>query len=265
MKMKIKYLVIVLALAILSGGCGENEPIIYDGDLFISYLDGNQGRYVVMAQGNPYELEVGIPYPAEEDLVVGIKVVHATGQQGVQFDLPSSVTIKSGQVKSSFYIYGSFDDMTDRMDTVVIALEHEQVAGFDNEFTLAMQPPCDFVLEDFIGDFTAYEQSDYEETPYDPYTVTFSENPNGGDTLIVSGMWPGTPFKIVFNTDDPPNYTFNIPDQWVADDIGGYGETRISDLGEGVVLTCEHTLAIRYMIYVAEGYFERASIVFEKK
>ena len=68
------------------------------------------------------------------------------------------------------------------------------------------------------------------------------------------------------------NITFNIPDQWLADDIGGYGETRISDLGAGVVLTCEHALAIEYGIYVGEsvddpnaGFFEWAAIVFEKK
>jgi hypothetical protein len=127
-----------------------------------------------------------------------------------------------------------------------------------------MQPPCEFVLEDYIGDYTAYEQSDYEDDPYAPYTVTFSENPNGGDTLIVNGMWPGEPFKIVFNADNPPDYTFNIPDQFLLEDLGGYGETRIQDEGAGIVLTCDLTLTIRYQIYVSAGYFERALITFVK-
>ena len=82
--------------------------------------------------------------------------------------------------------------------------------------------------------------------------------------LIINGMWRGEPFKVVFNYDDPPNFTWNIPDQFLLEDLGGYGETRITDLGTGVVLTCEHTLSIRYAIYVSAGYFERASIRFEK-
>jgi hypothetical protein len=254
----------LLLLAILLGSCGETEPTIYNGTLFISFTQGTEGRFVVQNQNVPYPMQVGIPYPVEQDLKVGLKVVYATGIEGVHFDLPSSVTIRKGQVIADFYVYGHAENMTDRRDTLVIGLEHEDAATFANEFTLVMQPPCEFVLEEFMGDFTAYEQSDYEEQPYDPYTVNFAENPNGGDTLVVTGMWPGEPFKVVFHADDPSNTTWNIPDQFLLADYNGYGETRISDEGPGVVLTCDHELTIRYQIYVDEGYFERAFIRFVK-
>jgi len=254
----------LFALTILVSGCGEVEPTIYEGDLFISYTQGTEGRYVVVAQSSPYPMQIGIPYPADQDLNVDLKVIHATGTEGVQFDLPSSVTIRKGQVTADFDVFGHAENMTDRSDTLVIGIEHEYAATFANEYTIFMQPPCDFVLEEFIGDYTAYEQSDYEDEPYDPYPVNFSENPNGGDTLVVTGMWPGEPFKVVFNTDDPVNYTFNIPDQFLLADLGGYGEARISDEGPGQVLTCEHELRIRYQIYAADGYFERAFIKFVK-
>lgn len=252
------------ALIILVSGCGEVEPKIYDGELFISYTNGNEGRYVVLTQNVPYPMEIGIPYPVDHDLDVALDVVHATGTEGLQFDLPSSVTIQKGKVTASFYVYGHAQNMTDRNDTLVIGIDHENAATFDNEYTIYMQPPCEFVLDEFVGDYTAYEQSDYEDEPYDPYPVNFAENPNGGDTLVVTGIWPYEPFKIVFNTEDPSNYTFNIPDQFLLAELGEYGETRISDDGPGVVLTCDHELSIRYQIYVDEGYFERAFIQFVK-
>jgi len=264
MNSRFNPILFLFVLIILVSGCGEVEPSIYDGDLFISYTEASEGRYVVLAQDVPYPMQIGIPFPVDYDLNVGLKIIHATGTEGVQFDLPSSVTIRKGQVTANFYVYGHAENMVDRRDTLVIGIDHENAATFAYEYTLYMQPPCEFVLEEFIGDFTAYELSDYEEEAYDPYTVNFAENPNGGDTLIVTGMWPGEPFKVVFNTEDPSNYTFNIPDQFLLADLSGYGETRISDEGAGVVLTCEHELTIRYQIYVAEGYFERAFIQFVK-
>lgn len=264
MKSRFQNILHLFILALLVSSCGEVEPTIYDGDLFISYTQGTEGRYVVLAQNVPYSMQIGIPFPVEEDLKVGLRVVYATGSEGIHFDLPSSVTIRKGQVTADFYVYGHAENMTDRKDTLIIGIEHKDAATFANEYSIYMQPPCEFVLEEFIGDYTAYEQSDYEDSPYDPYPVNFAVNPNGGDTLIVTGMWPGEPFKMVFNAEDPTNYTWNIPDQFLLADLGGYGETRISDQGPGVVLTCEHELIIRYQIYVADGYFEQALIQFVK-
>jgi hypothetical protein len=260
----IKITFIFVAAFILSS-CDEIEPTIYDGEVFISFTSGTEGRYVVLPQNAQYPMQIGIPYPVDQDLTVNLKVAYATGTEGVQFDLPSSATIRKGEVIADFYVYGYSANMADRKDTLVIALEHENVARFSNKYTLIMQPPCEFVIEEFIGRYTAYEQSDYEDLPYDPYAVDFEENPNGGDTLIVTGMWPYEPFKVVFNADDPTNYTWNIPDQFLLADLQGYGEVRISDLGDGVVFTCEHEMTIRYQIYVAEGLFEKASIRFVKQ
>jgi hypothetical protein len=262
---KIIYSFLILASsAVLFTACGDVEPIIYDGDPFVSYLSGTEGRYVVLSNNAPYSMEVGIPYPLDEDLEVGIKVVYATGTQGEQFDIQESVKIRAGEVSGSFFVYGYSAAMTDRTDTLIVGIDHEFASRYESEYTLVMQPPCEFILEDYIGDYTAFEQSDYEDQPYTPYTVNFAENPNGGDTLIVTGMWPGEPFKIVFNVDNPPDYTFNIPDQFLLADLGGYGETRIQDEGSGIVQTCDLTMTIRYQIYVSEGFFERALITFVK-
>jgi hypothetical protein len=264
MKILQHSIALVVFAALIFSGCGEVEPTIYHGDIFISYTADTTDHYTVLVSNAPYQLEIGIPYPVDEDLEVEIKVLYTTAKQGVQFDIPSSVTIRKGEVTANFYVYGQFAEMIDRQDTLVIGLVHEKVALFNNTFTLYMQPPCDFVLEDFIGDYTAYEQSDYEDSPYEPYTVSFDENPNGGDTLIINGMWPGEPFKVYFIHDNPPDYSWRIPDQFLLEDLGGYGETRISDEGAGVVLTCEKELTIRYRIYVSAGYFERAFIKFVK-
>jgi hypothetical protein len=254
----------LLIAVFLLNGCGETEKFIYNGDLFISFTGETEGNYTVLAQNAPYPMEVGIPFPVEEDLVIDLEVIYATGTEGVHFDLPSSITIGKGEVVAGFYVYGLSANMVDRKDTLIIGLGHEKAATFSNEYTLYMQPPCEFVIDEYIGEWTAYEQSDYEEEPYDPYTINLETNPNGGDTLILTGLWPGEPFKVVFNTENPADYTWNIPDQFLLEDLSGYGETRISDLGPGNVFTCEHILIIKYLIYVSEGDFERATLQLEK-
>ena len=101
-----------------------------------------------------------------------------------------------------------------------------------------------------------------------------------GDPISISGKFTPQPdcggdlsdLQIALVIIDPngqpvtpaPEVSTNIVGQFLLADYNGYGETRITDLGPGVVLTCEHELIIRYKIYVAEGNFERSIIQFVK-
>ena len=66
--------------------------------------------------------------------------------------------------------------------------------------------------------------------------------------------------KVVFNYSDPANFYWNIPDQWLTDDLFGYGEGRITDLDAGPFSSCDLVMSIRYKVYVGAGNFEQATL-----
>lgn len=257
-KITIKLLSI-LAVAVLLNGCGEADPILYDGEAFVSYTDGTMGDYFVQSDNAPYAITVGIPAPAGSDMTITLTEVYASGTAGTQFTLPSSVTIPAGDVTASFDVTGSFDDLAGRKDTLVIALSSDNVANFDNEYTVYLQQFCPFVLDEFIGAWTATEVSDFYGA-YDPYTVNLAANPNGGDTLITSDIWPYLPVKITFDVSNPAKFQWSIPDQFLTADLYGYGEGRITSYSPGPMSSCDLALnTLRYKVYVAAGEFEVSS------
>jgi hypothetical protein len=258
-KITIKLLSL-FAVVLLLNGCNEADLIIYDGPTFVSYTDGTVGDYFVQADNTPYPIQVGIPSPLGSEVSVNLNVLYASGTAGTHYDLPSSVTIPSGSVTANFNVGGIFANMSGRKDTLVIELVSADTASFNTVYTLYMQQFCPFDINEFVGEWTAYEKSDYEDDPYDPYPLTFALDPDNDDALITSDIWPFFPVQVVFNYSDPANFYWNIPDQFLTDDLFGYGEARITDLGNGPFSSCDLMMTIRYKVYVSAGNFEQSSL-----
>lgn len=258
-KITIKLLSL-FAVVLLLNGCSEADPIIYDGPTFVSYTDGTVGNYFVQADNTPYPVTVGIPAPLGSDVSVNLNVLYASGTAGTHYDVPASVTIPTGSVTADFNVSGYFANMAGRKDTLVIEMVSADTASFNTVYTLYLQQFCPFVLDEFVGAWTAYIWSDYEADPYPPKTLNFELVPGEANTLVTSDLWGGFPIKVVFNADDPANFYWNIPDQFLADDLSGYGEGRATDLGDGPFSSCDLTASIRYKIYVSAGNFEQATL-----
>jgi hypothetical protein len=258
-KITIKLLSI-FAVVLLLNGCSEADPILYSGPTFVSFTDGVVGDYFVQEDNTPYPITVGIPAPAGNDVTVNLNVLFASGTAGTHYDVPSSVTIPSGSVTADFNVTGYFANMSGRKDTLVIEMVSADTASFNTVYTLYLQQFCPFVLDDFVGAWTAYEQSDYETDPYPPYTVNFALVPGEANTLVTTDIWPYFPIKVVFSASDPANFNWIIPDQFLVDDLGGYGEGRATGLAPGAFSACDMTASIRYKIYVSAGNFEQATL-----
>lgn len=259
MKNILKTLVVFAATALVLNSCGEADPILYDGPTFVSFTDGTEGSYFVQSDNATYPIQVGLPKAADSDFSVSIEVVSTTATAGTHYDIPTSVTISKGEVVADIEFQGYFDELSGRKDTVVFQLAGDQVASFDTAYTVIFQQYCPLEISEFVGDWTANEVSDYSGA-YDPYTVTFEANPNGGDTLITDDIWPYVPTKFVFDATDPANFFCEIPDQFQAADLSGYGEARIVSLAPGSFSACDKTISIRYKVYVAAGNFEQSSL-----
>lgn len=258
-KITIKLLSL-FAVVLLLNGCGEADPILYDGPTFVSFTDGVLGDYFVQSDNTPYPITVGIPAPQGSAITVNLNVVSASGTAGTHYDIPSSVSIPAGAVTATFDVNGYFENMSGRKDTLVIELTGSNLAKFDTEYTLYLQQFCPFDINEFVGDWTAYEQSDYEADPYPPYTVSFALVDGEPNTLVTSDIWPFYPIEVVFDDSDPANFFWNIPDQFLVDDLSGYGEARATDLGPGAFSACDQTASIRYKIYVSAGNFEQSTL-----
>ncbi len=262
-KIAIRF-IYLFSRSLLLNGCGDADPIIYEGDTFVSFTEGTEGDYFILTNNTPFPVQIGIPSPIASDLVVKVTVVESSGTAGQHFKLPSSVTIPSGSVTADIEVESYHENMEGRKDMLVIGLDSEDAANFNNEYTLYLQQFCEFNVADFVGEWTAYEKSDFEDNPYEPYLVIFEASPNGGNALVTSSIWPNIPFEVVFNISDPANFSWNIPDQFLSDDLGGYGEARITDLGPGTFSACDKVMNIRYKVYVSDGEFEMATLRLEK-
>ncbi len=258
-KISIKLLSI-FAVVLMLNGCGEADPILYSGPTFVSFTDGILGDYFVQSDNTPFPIQVGIPAPVNADLTANIEVLYSSGTLGTHYDVPSSVTIPSGSVTADLLVDGIFANLSGRKDTLVLQLVSADTASFNTVYTLYLQQFCPFDVNDFVGAWTAYEQSDYEADPYPPYTVNFALVPGEANTLVTEDIWPFFPIKVVFNADDPANFYWNIPDQFLVDDLFGYGEGRATDLGPGPFSACDQTASIRYKIYVSAGNFEQSTL-----
>ena len=250
----------LFAVVLMLNGCGEADPILYTGPTFVSFTDGVVGDYFVQADNTPFPVTVGIPSPSGSDVTANLNVVFASGTAGTQYDVPASVTIPAGAVTATFDVNGYFENLAGRKDTLVIELVSADTASFNTTYTLYLQQFCPFDINDFVGAWTAYEKSDYEADPYAPYTVNFALVDGEPNTLVTTDIWPYYPIKVVFNDSDPANFFWNIPDQFLVDDLYGYGEGRATDLGPGAFSACDQTASIRYKIYVSAGNFEQATL-----
>lgn len=262
-KITIKLLSL-FAVVLLLNGCSEADPILYSGPTFVSFTDGVLGDYFVQEDNTPFPIQVGIPAPAGKDVTVNLNVLYASGTAGTHYDVPASVTIPSGSVTADISVTGYFANMSGRKDTLIIEMASADTASFNTVYTLYLQQFCPFDINEFVGAWTAYEWSDYEGAPYDPYTINFALVDGEANTLVTEDIWPYLPIKVVFNADDPANFYWNIPDQWLADDFSGYGEFRATDLGNGAFSSCDGTATIRYKLYVSAGNFEQSTLQLEK-
>lgn len=236
--------------------CGEPEPIIYNGPVFVSFTEDTTGKYILEADNEAYFTKIGIPYPLEYDLEIGLELEHSTAEEGKHFDMPSSVVIRKDNVTSLVKIQGYYENMAERKDTITIRLVGEEVAGFNNTYMLFMRQKmiCPLDIEAIPGNWTANETSNYDGA-YEPYTVTFEEFPGGGDTVITDDIWPYE-VKIAFDSTASAGWVWSIPEQYLFDHEE-YGPVFISSVDPAEFDACDLIMSsIRYQVYVETGFFE---------
>lgn len=240
----------IIISAIILNSCDEAERIIYDGPLFISFIEGTSGKYLVDDINSPYNIEVGIPIVQSEDVVAELEILYSTGVLGDQYYVPPSVTIPAGELTAEFSVLGVYDNLSGRKDTLIIGLAGEVISTFDSTYTIYMrQLLCNYDIEELAGKWIADETS-VSDGQYSPYELTTIANPNGGDTIIVTDYWSGE-FKIVFDTSDTTNIKCHVPSQYQFKDET-YGDFYIESLSDASFSKCYKIIANLHLFVSSE-------------
>lgn len=240
MKNIIKSFIIFAAVALVLNSCGDPEPIIYDGPLFVSFTGGTSGHYFVQEGNTPFPVQVGIPSPVANDVTVQIELISATGEEGTQFDLPSSVTIRAGEVISAVPVKGYFEHLAGRKDTISFQLVGDEVANFDTAYTLILQQFCTFDINTFTGPYSCDEEG------YGVYEVNFTIDTTRANAILNDNFWnyaaPGQKLQYVFTGDF--DQVVIIPEQEFTFGDGYVG----SVVGQGTYDGCSGTMVVDYLV-----------------
>lgn len=267
MKQSLFFLLPVLSILFLKS-CGEAEPIIYDGPLFISFTDGTSGKYLVDDSNNTYNIQVGIPMLQQQDITAGLEIFYSTATLGTHFYIPSSVTIPAGELMAEFSVQGFYNELTGRQDTLIIGLSGDVMSTFDSTYTLYMkQLNCNYDINELAGKWIANETSAMQG-PYMPYELTTIANPNGGDTIVVTDYWSyledydGT-FNIVFDVSDTNNITCHIPYQYQFT-YESMGDIYIESIQDGAFSKCYKVISdLMLRISASEGVIDETILTME--
>jgi len=219
---KYTYTIVLFLPLLFLKSCGEPEPIIYDGPLFVNFTEGTSIKYLVDDTNNTISIQVGIPLVQQQDITAGLQVLYSTATLGTHFYFPPSVTIPAGEHTAEFTFQGFYNELSGRQDTVVIGFTGEVMTAYDSAYTVNMRKlECYFDISELTGKWTVNETSQFDGE-YAPYELTTVENPAGGDTIVVTDYWYwledyDAPFKIVFDVSDTNNITCHIPYQYQFD------------------------------------------------
>ena len=237
---------ILFSVALLGlNSCGETDPIIYDGPVFVSFTYGTSGTYFVKPNNEPFPVFVGVPTPSAEDVTIDIDVVAATGEAGTQFDLPSRVTVRAGEVNAAIPVKGYFDRLAGRVDTVTFQLIGEEVANFDTAYTVILQQFCGFDINNFLGTYSC------DEAGYEVYEVTFTIDSVNANSILNDNFLdfaaPGQVLRYVFSGGF--DQVVIVPEQEFIFGDGTIG----SVLGQGTYNGCSGAMEVNYLVNYADG------------
>lgn len=256
--LKTIFAVLIVSTLVISYSCEDENAGIYQGPSLVSFSAGLSGSYYVLENDDPgYLITVGYTTVSDQDRTVTFDVTGGDAVDGTHYTLgATSVTVPAGEVIGYIEVNGIFSAFQGQVNTLEFTLTGDDVASFDNVFTLSLQRYCPFDIDEFVGTWTVSDVSDYDG-PYADYNITTEVH--NGDTLVIHGLWENAPdVLMVMDDTDPANFTATIFDQYYATH-GTYGEMRIRQMSQGTFSACQKTVSVSYEIYVAAGFFDKVS------
>ncbi|TRX72091.1 hypothetical protein [Carboxylicivirga sp. M1479] len=185
-------LTIFLGIILMLTSCKETETTVYDGPSLVHFITP-WGELSVRDNNPEMPISIGTTSAVEYDRHYSIEVVRAQtldeAIEGREYEIVDDlVTIPAGEVLGEFTVRGLFEGVTEAgtYATFTIAPQEDDLADFDNEYTLELMKFCDFSHNAFMG------QYDVEESSYFfGNNKSFLRTDAGSldTTILVNNLW----------------------------------------------------------------------------
>lgn len=215
----ITKLSLLLAFILIFNACEEDkDQWMYDGPALASFPNATTGDFFIEDKADAsFTVDVALNTVSGSERTINVTVNEdlSTAVEGTHFTMPSTVTIPANQVIGELSISGKYADLPNVPLTLVIEIEGENSADYDNQFVLSLYKFVPFDLQNFVGTFECTEISYFGEFTYD-VEVSAVEGQNavsvvgfGAGMEAAYGLAKGqmNPIIVNFNTDDPASFS----------------------------------------------------------
>ena len=157
------------------------------------------------------------------DRVVNLCYTSNSAVQGVQYNAPTSVTIKAGETLDTLRIAGLFSGypLSSRVDTVYVKICGGDVtpSSYWNNFRVILRKYCDVNLAALMGDYpNTNEYTSSGAFSYGPYLTRVKNLVSTGPTSATGQMenlyddgW--SDINVTLNWSNPSAFSVTIPSQ----------------------------------------------------
>jgi hypothetical protein len=206
------------------------------------------GVYYIRSTGETYNIPVGITNTSSVDRVVNFCYTSNKAVQGVQYNGPTSVTIKAGQTLDTLRVQGLFNGypLSSRIDTVFIKICGGDVpaSSYWNNYRLIMRKYCDVNLTALAGNYAnTNEYTSSGAFSYGPYLTKMKNIVSTGATTATAQIenlyddgW--SDINVVLNWTNPAAFTVTIPSQPTGK---GY---NVVSTGTNTFSSCDRSISL---------------------
>ena len=162
----IQSLAVYFSIALLFGACKETTVGVYDGPDLVHFITSS-GELTVKEDNPEVVIKIGSTKVTDFDRSYTIEIVDDTNMteaatEGQEYELVNStVTIPAGGSIGEFIVRGLYDGVSidGTFATFAINSENNDIAQFDNQYTLGLFKFCSFFQDAYLGDYKVSEAS----------------------------------------------------------------------------------------------------------
>lgn len=229
----------------------ESTPTAPTASQFVPINGVLRVDYFVRNGGPALKIPVGITNVSGQDREVKLTYTSRNAQSGVQYNAPSSITIKAGAAIDTLNFQGIFAGYpTGRKDTVKIKFSGIPGVERKDSFEVVIQAYCDVVLANLVGAYTrTNEYNNAGAYSWGPYTAGVRDLVATGATTaegyfmnLYDYGWSDLKFTINWTT--PGAFTVSVPLQAVNSPASGVSFVRTSSGKVNTFSSCDNTFTI---------------------
>ena len=219
---KIYPIIILTAIVFSFPSCEEDtDQWIYDGEALATFPNETSSAFFVQDVADPsFTIEVALNTLSGSERSVNVTVDSelSSAIEGTHFTMNATVTIPANEVIGILKITGIYANLPNEALNLVLKLSGDNVADYDNSYTLGLNKFVPFEISNFVGTFECTEHSYFGDFTYD---VILTEV-DGENAVTIASIGAGmeaayglpigemNDVKVSFDISDPASFSCHM-------------------------------------------------------